>query len=261
MLVQEIIDCFNDLQLYIPYTKMHFLSKYLIALMAALFFCLLCFSKLRSGTWLTAAWRPTTLATPVTWTPSLSHPTAPCVPPVARTAAPCCGTWTRENICTPLKVSDRLPLFLLLPEPRVICNICFPLWSADNAPWFLFLALHNVNLSLIYTMKNRCDMRREKPRLHAVAAAHRKSWARLNFCDSLLCDSTCIATGETQVARSALAHHACFPLVALDLRHDSMNWRSLSRVSDFFIVQIRLYYSQRNGHSVAAHLVRVIECE
>ena len=52
------------------------------------------------------------------------------------------------------------------------------------------------------------------------------------------CDATCIVTMETQVTRWALAHHACFRLVALDSRHDtsSRNQRSLSHVTAFFEV-------------------------
>ena len=44
-------------------------------------------------------------------------------------------------------------------------------------------------------------------------------------------DATCIATWETQVASWALANHVCFPLVALDLRQNSINRPSLSHVA------------------------------
>ena len=53
------------------------------------------------------------------------------------------------------------------------------------------------------------------------------------------CDETCIATWETQIASWALAHHSCFPLVALDLRQDVTTTCRVSHVacrSDFFIV-------------------------
>ena len=67
----------------------------------------------------------------------------------------------------------------------------------NNNNKFIWQHLPKASLSPIYTMKNRCDMRcdrfcnRGNPccRLsQAVATAHRKKWARFNFCDSMHCN-------------------------------------------------------------------------
>lgn len=55
---------------------------------------------LKSGTCPTAAWRLTTLATPVTLTQSLFLQMVHSVPPEAKTVLPTCGTWTIPSICT-----------------------------------------------------------------------------------------------------------------------------------------------------------------
>ena len=66
-----------------------------------------------------------------------------------------------------------------------------------------------------------------KPRSHAVASSRNVSsqeLSQLNFCESLHCDMRhALRQGKPRSQDGALAHHARFPLVALDLRHDGIN--------------------------------------
>lgn len=65
--------------------------------------CLFVF--VRSGTWPTASWRSTTLATLDTSTPWPFPPMAPCAPPEARTARQCSGTWMKASTFTPWTIT------------------------------------------------------------------------------------------------------------------------------------------------------------
>ena len=80
-------------------------------------------------------------------------------------------------------------------------------------------------LSLIYTMKNRCDMLCDKlcDRGNLCRTLSQRLIAKVE-------PGSTFATWETQVASWALAYHVCFPLVALDLRQNSINRPSLLHV-------------------------------
>ena len=96
-----------------------------------------------------------------------------------------------------------------------------------------------VQLSPIYAMKNRCDMRCDKlcDRGNPCRTLSQRLIAKVEPGSSFVAaciatwDATCIVTWETQVASWALAYHVCFPLVALDLRQNSINRPSLSHVA------------------------------
>ena len=80
-------------------------------------------------------------------------------------------------------------------------------------------------------MKNRCDMRRDKlcDRGNPCRTLSQGLIAKVEPGSTFT--TACIATWETQVASWALANHVCFPLVALDLRQNSINRPSLSHVA------------------------------
>ena len=84
-------------------------------------------------------------------------------------------------------------------------------------------------------MKNRCDMLCDKlcDRGNPCRRLSQRLIAKVEPGSTFAtaCIATWDATWETQVASWALANHVCFPLVALDLRQNSINRPSLSHVA------------------------------
>merc|ERR1712100_371693 len=89
-------------------------------------------SSSRCGSFPTASFAPTSSGTPATSTPSLSPPTAPSVPPAARTVWPCSGTSTRASASTPSPASRVTSSTLSASPPTGTGSAPPPTWASAS---------------------------------------------------------------------------------------------------------------------------------